>query len=90
MNLINRSASVGHRGLCGLVESRFACHSSGCTASLVTLTYWWIWKQRNAVVFNNACPGLAGLLSTIKSEARLWVHAGEVGLGTVLCESPGE
>lgn len=32
-------------------------------------------------VFDDAHADLAGLLSTVKSEARFWVHAGAVGLG---------
>lgn len=55
------------------------------TASLVALTAWWVWKQRNVVVFDNVRPNLVCLLSTVKSEARLWIHA-----GVVLLETPGE
>ena len=40
------------------------------TSSLVMLTTWWIWKQRNTVVFDNVSPNLGGHLDTIRSEAR--------------------
>jgi exonuclease III len=54
------------------------------TSSLVMLTAWWIWKHRNAIVFDNARPNSIGLLDTIRSEARSWVLAGATGLGALV------
>jgi len=54
------------------------------TSSLIMLTAWWIWKLRNAVVFDNAAPSLGGLLVTIRSEARAWVAAGASGLRALI------
>ena len=46
------------------------------TSSVIMLTAWWIWKQRNAVVFDNGTPSVSALVETIKTEARDWVSAG--------------
>jgi hypothetical protein len=48
------------------------------------LTAWWIWKHRNAVVFNNERPSVTALVDTIKAEARLWATAGARGLQQLL------
>ncbi|XP_071676698.1 uncharacterized protein [Lolium perenne] len=45
-------------------------------SSLIMLTAWWIWKHRNAAVFDNAHPSVTSLLSDIKDEARQWADAG--------------
>uniref|UniRef100_A0ACD5TKP0 Uncharacterized protein n=1 Tax=Avena sativa TaxID=4498 RepID=A0ACD5TKP0_AVESA len=58
------------------------------TSSLIMLTAWWIWKQRNAVVFDNAPPNLSVLLGTIRSEARSWAAAGAAGLRALLPVAP--
>jgi hypothetical protein len=42
------------------------------TSSMILLTAWWMWKHRNAAVFNNTQPSVASLLDTIKAEAREW------------------
>jgi hypothetical protein len=34
------------------------------TSSAIMLTTWWLWKRRNAVIFDG--KGLGGLLDTIK------------------------
>jgi hypothetical protein len=34
------------------------------------LTAWWIWKHRNAAVFDNALPSVRSLFNDIRSEAR--------------------
>jgi hypothetical protein len=36
------------------------------TSSVIMLTTWWLWKQRNAVIFDGNWPDLVGLLDTIK------------------------
>ena len=51
---------------------------------MIMLTAWWIWKQRNAVVFDNASPSVGALVETIKTEARDWVSAGAKDLGQLL------
>jgi hypothetical protein len=48
------------------------------------LTAWWLWKRRNAVIFEGARPDLGGLLDTIKAEARSWAAAGASGLAAIL------
>ena len=54
------------------------------TSSLIMLTAWWIWKHRNAAVFDNARPSVSSLLETIKAEAQDWTNAGARGLRQLL------
>jgi hypothetical protein len=54
------------------------------TSSVVTLIAWWLWKWRNAVIFNGMRPDLDGLLDTIKVDARSWVALGVSGLAAIL------
>jgi hypothetical protein len=54
------------------------------TSSLVMLTVWWLWKHRNAIVFDNAPPNARSLLDTIQSEARSWASAGAVALQAMI------
>jgi hypothetical protein len=42
------------------------------TSSVIMLTAWWIWKHRNAVVFDNVRPSVTTLFNDIVAEARLW------------------
>ena len=58
------------------------------TSSLIMLTAWWIWKQRNTVVFDNASPNMGCLLATIRSEARSWASVGASGLGVLIPAAP--
>ncbi|KQJ97244.1 hypothetical protein BRADI_3g29642v3, partial [Brachypodium distachyon] len=58
------------------------------TASIIMLTARWIWKHRNAAVFDNATPNIAFLADQIKTEARIWGRAGAVGLGALLLADP--
>jgi hypothetical protein len=44
------------------------------TSLLIMLTAWWIWKHRNAAVFDNARPSVTSLLGDIKAEALQWVE----------------
>ena len=59
------------------------CMRRGLT-SLVLLTAWWIWKQRNSCVFDNDRASIAHLTMTIKDEARAWARAGAKGICTIL------
>ena len=40
------------------------------TALVIKLTAWWIWKQQNAAVFDNASPNFVSLLKMMKADAR--------------------
>jgi hypothetical protein len=48
------------------------------------LTAWWIWKHRNAVIFDNAQPSVPSLFSDIRTEARQWADAGARGVRQLL------
>jgi hypothetical protein len=54
------------------------------TSSLIMLTAWWIWKLRNAVVFDAATPDTANLSDTIRDEARSWASAGAIGIRALI------
>ena len=54
------------------------------TSSLIMLTAWWIWKHRNAIIFDSVRPSVATLLDTIKAEASSWALAGARGLRQLL------
>ncbi|XP_073357956.1 uncharacterized protein [Aegilops tauschii subsp. strangulata] len=56
-------------------------------SSLIILTAWWLWKHRNACIFDRATPSLTLVSDTIKDEARLWEKAGAKGLLNII---PGE
>ncbi|KAE8786586.1 Importin subunit alpha-1b [Hordeum vulgare] len=56
-------------------------------SSLIILTAWWLWKHRNACIFDRATPSLTLVSDTIKDEARLWAKAGAKGLLNII---PGE
>jgi hypothetical protein len=45
---------------------------SGTASTFILLCCWNLWKHRNAVVFRGQRPGLAGLLSLCREDARLW------------------
>jgi hypothetical protein len=51
---------------------------------MILLTTWWIWKHRNAAVFENTRPSVASLLETIKAEAHEWAEAGARGVRQLL------
>jgi hypothetical protein len=48
------------------------------TLLLIMLTAWWIWKLRNAVVFDAATPDTTSLSDTIRDEACSWASAGAI------------
>jgi hypothetical protein len=56
-------------------------------ASLLLLTVWEIWNERNAKVFKNKSSPTFVIIEKIKCEARLWVYAGARNLGSIM---PGE
>ncbi|XP_073353916.1 uncharacterized protein [Aegilops tauschii subsp. strangulata] len=51
---------------------------------LALLITWWIWKQRNACVFDAARPSVSMISATIKGEARCWARTGALGLCNIL------
>jgi hypothetical protein len=53
-------------------------------SSIIMLTAWWIWKHRNAAVFDNAQPSVTSLFGDIKAEARLWADTGARGVRQLL------
>jgi hypothetical protein len=48
------------------------------------LTEWWIWKHRNAAVFDNARPSVTSLFNDIVAEAWQWADAGARGVRLLL------
>jgi hypothetical protein len=56
-------------------------------ATLVLLTVWEIWKERNARVFRHKSSPSFVIFDSIKYEARLWVLARAKRLGDLM---PGE
>jgi hypothetical protein len=54
------------------------------TSSIIMLTAWWIWKHRNAAIFDNAQPSVPSLLNDIKTEAQQWASAGAQGVRQIL------
>ncbi|XP_051196857.1 uncharacterized protein [Lolium perenne] len=46
------------------------------TSSIIMLTAWWIWKHRNAAIFDNAQHSVPSLLNDIRTEAQQWADAG--------------
>jgi hypothetical protein len=53
-------------------------------SSAIMLTAWWLWKRRNAIIFDGARPDLHGLVDTIKADAKSWVIAGASGFAALL------
>jgi hypothetical protein len=49
---------------------------SAGTRSMVMLTAWDIWKERNARVFNKVSRSPNQVFRSIQEEARVWVRAG--------------
>jgi hypothetical protein len=46
----------------------------------VILVAWWLWKHRNACVFDGATPDISRISQDIRDDAKLWCLAGAVGL----------
>jgi hypothetical protein len=53
-------------------------------ASLLMLTTWEIWIERNARVFRNVAAMPSVVFSKIKGEASLWSSAGAKHLGSIM------
>jgi hypothetical protein len=49
-------------------------------SSAIMLMAWWLWKRRNAIIFDGARLDLHGLLDTIKADAKSWTTVGASGL----------
>jgi hypothetical protein len=47
--------------------------------TLFALVSWRIWKEQNARCFQEAVSSVADLMTIIKAEGELWVHAGALG-----------
>jgi hypothetical protein len=60
----------------------------GGTSSVIMLTDWWLWKQRNTVIFDGVQPDLGGLLDTVRAEVKSWVAAEASGLAALLPPQP--
>nr|TKW16747.1 hypothetical protein SEVIR_5G319750v2 [Setaria viridis] len=48
--------------------------------SLLALTSWEVWKERNKRVFRDGASTMQDLLSKIRAEADLWILAGNAAL----------
>jgi hypothetical protein len=48
--------------------------------SLISLVLWYLWKHRNACVFDKISPLVPRIILDIISEAALWCRAGAKGL----------
>jgi hypothetical protein len=44
--------------------------------SLVILVAWWLWKHRNACVFEGASPNINKILAEIQDNIKFWGMAG--------------
>jgi hypothetical protein len=51
--------------------------------SLVMLVAWWLWKHRNACVFDKASPDISRIIQHIQEDATLWCLAGAARLRAV-------
>jgi len=58
--------------------------------SLAILVTWFIWKERNARVFNNTEKTVASLVEEIKDEARLWCQEGAKHLAALVVNPSSE
>jgi hypothetical protein len=59
------------------------CVTSNCTKgfnSLVMLVVWWLWKHRNACVFDAASPNISRIIQHIQEDATIWCLVGAAGL----------
>jgi hypothetical protein len=54
----------------------------------VEIIIWWIWKQRNTVIFDAGQPNVYQLFSTIQAEARDWPTVDANGLASLLPVGP--
>ena len=54
--------------------------------SLIMLTLWIVWKERNSRLFEGKASSSQELINRIMNEAALWVQAGAHRLGCILHE----
>ena len=52
--------------------------------SLIVLTIWEVWRERNSRVFRKECRQLQKIMESIYDEANMWAHAGNKGLQLIL------
>lgn len=51
--------------------------------TIVLLVSWWLWKHRNACVFDHMVPSVERIAQDIANDAVLWCQAGAKGLRAV-------
>jgi hypothetical protein len=61
-------------------EQKVLNHHKEGFNSLVVLVAWWIWKHKNACVFDDIAPSVSMVLQNIKDEDVVWCRAGVSGL----------
>ena len=52
--------------------------------SLIVLTIWEVWRERNSRVFMKECRQVQKIMESIYDEANMWAHAGNKGLQLIL------
>jgi hypothetical protein len=52
--------------------------------SMVMLTVWEIWRERNNRIFNRSSRSVDQVFGAIQDEAKIWIRAGNKGLQEVL------
>jgi hypothetical protein len=78
-----------------LSKVKMQCHAPGTNdeqvtpkckkgfSSLVMLITRWLWKHRNACVFEEVSPSTSRILQAIEEDAKLWCIAGAVWLRVI-------
>lgn len=57
--------------------------------SIIVLTLWEIWKERNSRVFRKEGRYMPKIMEAIFEEAELWAHAGNKGLQMIVPRHDG-
>jgi len=52
--------------------------------SLIVLTIWGVWRERNSRVFMKECRQVQKIMESIYDEANTWAHVGNKGLQLIL------
>ncbi|KQK20629.2 hypothetical protein BRADI_1g55775v3, partial [Brachypodium distachyon] len=71
-----------------LASSTMGKPRAKATASLILLTLWETWKERNRRIFQHKLLRSSVVCALIKEEAALWIKAG-AGIGELVSESTG-